>query len=86
MRRYSWPGKIDYNMNLVLFNIVRKAYVYLFLKVGTRRYMAPEILEGAINFSRDAFLRIDMYACGLVLWEIASRCSAQVGVSIYRIM
>ena len=35
--------------------------------------MAPEVLEGAINFSRDAFLRIDMYACGLVLWELASR-------------
>ena len=44
-------------------------------RVGTRRYMAPEVLEGAINFSRDAFLRIDMYACGLVLWEIATRCS-----------
>jgi hypothetical protein len=36
--------------------------------------MAPEVLEGAINFSRDAFLRIDMYACALVLWEVASRC------------
>lgn len=44
-------------------------------QVGTRRYMAPEVLEGAINFSRNAFLRIDMYACGLVLWELASRCS-----------
>ena len=44
------------------------------LQVGTRRYMAPEVLEGAINFSRDAFLRIDMYACGLVLWEVAARC------------
>lgn len=39
--------------------------------------MAPEVLEGAINFTRDAFLRIDMYACGLVLWELASRCCAQ---------
>lgn len=39
--------------------------------------MAPEVLEGAINFSRDAFLRIDMYACGLVLWELASRCTGQ---------
>lgn len=39
--------------------------------------MAPEVLEGAINFSRDAFLRIDMYACGLVLWELATRCTAQ---------
>ncbi|KAK6644413.1 hypothetical protein RUM43_000680 [Polyplax serrata] len=48
-------------------------------QVGTRRYMAPEVLEGAINFSRDAFLRIDMYACGLVLWELISRCTAQDG-------
>ncbi|KAK7466809.1 hypothetical protein BaRGS_00037076 [Batillaria attramentaria] len=29
--------------------------------VGTRRYMAPEVLEGAICFNRDSFLRIDMY-------------------------
>ncbi|XP_022256722.1 activin receptor type-2A-like [Limulus polyphemus] len=48
-------------------------------QVGTRRYMAPEVLEGAISFNRDAFLRIDMYACGLVLWELLSRCSAQDG-------
>ncbi|KAK7579846.1 hypothetical protein V9T40_000475 [Parthenolecanium corni] len=48
-------------------------------QVGTRRYMAPEILEGAINFSRDSFLRIDMYACGLVLWELLSRCSSHQG-------
>lgn len=45
-------------------------------QVGTRRYMAPEVLEGAINFTPDAFLRIDMYACGLVLWEVVSRCTA----------
>lgn len=48
-------------------------------QVGTRRYMAPEVLEGAINFQRDAFLRIDMYALGLVLWELASRCKAADG-------
>ncbi|KAK4304928.1 hypothetical protein Pmani_023145 [Petrolisthes manimaculis] len=55
-------------------------------QVGTRRYMAPEVLEGAINFQRDAFLRIDMYACGLVLWEMLSRCSSQDGpVSEYRL-
>ncbi|KAK7601223.1 hypothetical protein V9T40_008664 [Parthenolecanium corni] len=55
-------------------------------QVGTRRYMAPEILEGAINFSRDSFLRIDMYACGLVLWELLSRCSSHQGsVSDYKL-
>jgi len=42
--------------------------------VGTRRYMAPEILERAISFHRDAFLRIDMYAFALVMWECLSRC------------
>lgn len=52
---------------------------FFFFKVGTRRYMAPEVLEGAINFQRDAFLRIDMYAMGLVLWELASRCTASDG-------
>lgn len=41
--------------------------------------MAPEVLEGAINFQRDAFLRIDMYAFGLVLWELVSRCTAADG-------
>lgn len=41
--------------------------------------MAPEVLEGAISFNRDAFLRIDMYACGLVLWELMSRCTAADG-------
>ncbi|XP_032091018.1 activin receptor type-2B isoform X2 [Thamnophis elegans] len=48
-------------------------------QVGTRRYMAPEVLEGAINFQRDSFLRIDMYAMGLVLWELLSRCTATDG-------
>lgn len=54
-------------------------------QVGTRRYMAPEVLEGAINFSRDSFLRIDMYACGLVLWEIVSRCTVVSNDTVYRL-
>ena len=37
--------------------------------------MAPEVLEGAINFSREAFLRIDMYAFALCLWELLTRCT-----------
>lgn len=43
--------------------------------VGTRRYMAPEILERAISFNRDAFLRIDIYAFALVMWECLTRCT-----------
>ncbi|KAH7696664.1 TKL/STKR/TYPE2 protein kinase [Aphelenchoides avenae] len=42
-------------------------------QVGTRRYMAPEVLEGATEFSAFAFQQIDVYAAGLVMWEILSR-------------
>lgn len=45
-------------------------------QVGTRRYMAPEVLDGAINFNCHDFLCIDMYAMGLVMWEVLSRCSS----------
>ncbi|XP_059177509.1 activin receptor type-2A-like [Physella acuta] len=55
-------------------------------QVGTRRYMAPEVLEGAICFNRDSFLRIDMYACGLIIWELMTRCSSADGpVDDYRL-
>uniref|UniRef100_A0A5S6QJW1 Serine/threonine-protein kinase receptor n=1 Tax=Trichuris muris TaxID=70415 RepID=A0A5S6QJW1_TRIMR len=43
-------------------------------QVGTRRYMAPEVLEGATEFSAFAFRQIDVYAAALVLWELLSRC------------
>ena len=39
--------------------------------------MAPEVLDGAVNL-RDceaSLKQIDVYALGLVMWEIASRCS-----------
>lgn len=43
-------------------------------RVGTRRYLAPEILDEEISFkSFEAFKRADMYSLGLVLWEIARR-------------
>lgn len=45
-------------------------------RVGTKRYMAPEVLEESLNMSHlDSFKRADVYSLGLVLWEIAWRCS-----------
>ena len=64
---------------VVMLILCVQLFMFVSFKVGTRRYMAPEVLEGAINFQRDAFLRIDMYAMGLVLWELASRCTASDG-------
>jgi len=45
-------------------------------QVGTLRYMAPEILEGAVNLREceSSLKQIDVYALGLVLWEISHRC------------
>ncbi|XP_078578590.1 bone morphogenetic protein receptor type-1B-like isoform X1 [Branchiostoma floridae x Branchiostoma japonicum] len=44
-------------------------------RVGTKRYMAPEVLEETMNKnSFDAYKMADIYSFGLVLWEIARRC------------
>ncbi|XP_039298944.1 activin receptor type-1 isoform X2 [Nilaparvata lugens] len=43
-------------------------------RVGTKRYMAPEVIDESINMSSFESLRLaDMYATGLVLWEICWR-------------
>ncbi|KAL9966078.1 hypothetical protein ACROYT_G024092 [Oculina patagonica] len=46
-------------------------------EVGTLRYMAPEVLDGAVNLREcEASLKeIDVYAMSVILWEIAMRCS-----------
>ncbi|XP_044740436.1 bone morphogenetic protein receptor type-2 [Chrysoperla carnea] len=46
-------------------------------EVGTLRYMAPEVLEGAVNLldCESSLKQIDVYALGLVLWELATRCT-----------
>ena len=41
--------------------------------------MAPEVLEGAISFNQEAFLKIDIYAFGLVLYEILSSVNGKLG-------
>ncbi|XP_017282329.1 bone morphogenetic protein receptor type-2 isoform X2 [Kryptolebias marmoratus] len=46
-------------------------------EVGTVRYMAPEVLEGAVNLRdcESALKQVDMYALGLVYWEVFMRCT-----------
>lgn len=45
------------------------------ISVGTRRYMAPEVLEEKLYTKCiSSFKRADVYAFGLVLWEISRRC------------
>lgn len=43
-------------------------------KVGTKRYMAPEVLDDSIQVDCfESYKRVDIWALGLVLWEIARR-------------
>ncbi|KAG6443150.1 TGF-beta receptor type-1 isoform X1 [Manduca sexta] len=44
-------------------------------RVGTKRYMAPEVLDESMDTRQfDPYKRSDVYSFGLVLWEIARRC------------
>ncbi|KAK0067232.1 activin receptor type-1 [Biomphalaria pfeifferi] len=44
------------------------------LRVGTKRYMAPEVLTETLNPAYfESFKSADVYSFGLVLWEIARR-------------
>ena len=44
-------------------------------RVGTRRYMSPEVLDESLNHgaSFQAFLMSDIYSLSLVFWEMARR-------------
>ena len=49
-------------------------------KQGTKRYMAPEILNESINTNHfESFKQADIYALGLVLYEICRRCTDDTG-------
>ena len=53
-------------------------------KQGTKRYMAPEILDESINMERfESFKRTDIYSLGLVVWEICNRCLLKDCKSVY---
>ena len=43
-------------------------------RVGTKRYLAPELLDMSLNMQHfESFKRVDVYALGLVFWELARR-------------
>ncbi|XP_075588750.1 TGF-beta receptor type-1 isoform X5 [Dermatophagoides farinae] len=48
-------------------------------RVGTKRYLAPEVLDESININHfDSFKRADIYSFGLCIWEIARRCNVGI--------
>ncbi|KAG8432348.1 hypothetical protein GDO86_016841 [Hymenochirus boettgeri] len=54
-------------------------------RVGTKRYMAPEVLDETIQIDCfDSYKRVDIYAFGLVLWEVARRMVSNGIVEDYK--
>ncbi|XP_048455139.1 activin receptor type-1 [Rhincodon typus] len=54
-------------------------------RVGTKRYMAPEILDETIQVNLfDSYRRVDIWAFGLVLWEVARRTISNGIVEDYK--
>ncbi|XP_055031114.1 bone morphogenetic protein receptor, type IAb [Misgurnus anguillicaudatus] len=44
-------------------------------RMGTRRYMAPEVLDETLNKNQfQAYIMADIYSYGLIVWEMARRC------------
>ncbi|XP_061114812.1 serine/threonine-protein kinase receptor R3 isoform X1 [Conger conger] len=54
-------------------------------RVGTKRYMAPEVLDETIRMDMfESFKQTDIWALGLVLWEITRRTLVNGIVEEYR--
>lgn len=46
------------------------------LREGTKRYLSPEVLSESIDFRNfQSFLKTDVYAFGLVMWEVCRKCN-----------
>ncbi|KAI0984456.1 hypothetical protein GJ496_004942 [Pomphorhynchus laevis] len=53
-------------------------------QLGTCRYMAPEMLEGIVSLTIEGYKSMDIYAVGIVLWELISRCRQLPETSTYK--
>lgn len=55
-------------------------------KVGTKRYMAPEVLDESINLQCfEALRRADVYAVSLIFWETCRRTMSDCVAEDYRV-
>ncbi len=56
-----------------MFLLIKKFILKKNKQIGTPRYMPPEILAGTIGSEKDALLKCDVYALGIIFWEVLSR-------------
>lgn len=55
--------------------------------MGTRRYMAPEVLDETLNKNQfQAYIMADIYSYGLIVWEMARRCVTGGTVRVFELI
>ena len=66
------------DLGLALRNVISTGFVDnppAHPRQGTKRYMAPEILDGSLNTMQfESYKLVDIYCFGLVIWELLRRC------------
>lgn len=75
---WRWDTVVGSKSTKHASNVFRRNFSFLQgqAQFGTLHYMSPEVLEGSVNLRSSAFLmQGDVYALGLILWEIWMRCS-----------
>lgn len=71
------PCNIPQFSNLLMFSSsdTNEVDVPLNTRVGTKRYMAPEVLDESLNKNHfQPYIMADIYSFGLIIWEMARRC------------
>lgn len=65
----------DFGLAVKYISEVDEIHIAPNTRVGTRRYMAPEVLNQTLNPQQfESFKMADMYSLGLVFWEMCRKC------------
>uniref|UniRef100_A0A8C4R556 receptor protein serine/threonine kinase n=1 Tax=Eptatretus burgeri TaxID=7764 RepID=A0A8C4R556_EPTBU len=77
---------VDYTYCLFFSSDTNEVDIPMNTRVGTKRYMAPELLDESINHNHfQSYIMADIYSFGLILWEVARRCVSGGIVEDYQV-
>ena len=72
-KRFSFLS--TWAFSVFCFSDTNEVDVPLNTRVGTKRYMAPEVLDESLNKNHfQPYIMADIYSFGLIIWEMARRC------------